>query len=177
MYYDLNFCESSWFGLKSIKPIVGGKEVFKKKGFTILKYPSKELFRKAIEKALVDAIWPDRLSGKDKLTHPYTLLNNVNAKLMAKYHVSLLFPFVDILKTSGVERAKVWNRMKYEMKICIKKKVPVIIASMAEKEDELVGLHTLRAFGELLGLPPNEAKKALYYVHEKIIERENGTLP
>ena len=175
MYYDINFCgNSEWYGLKSIKPVVGGKEIFNKKGLTILKHPDKGLFRRAIEKALVDVVWPDR-KGKDKLHHPYTLLNNVNAKLMAKYNVCLLFPFRDILKSSGIERAKIWNRMKYEMGICIKKGVPVIIASMAENEKELVGLHTLRAFGELLGLPPQDAKKALYYPQKKILERENGT--
>ncbi len=180
MYYDVAVCEvPEWFGLKRLKPVIieaGSVSDLKKKsdsrGFIVLKHPKPLIFRKAVEKSLVDAVLPDRLKGHDYLHHKHTLLSNVTAKLMSKFKVSMLFTFRELLKSNHFERAIIWGRMKYEMSICLKKSVPIIIASGATKPEELVNYSTLLAFGELLGLEPIEAKKSLRFVHEKVLNRE-----
>jgi len=164
-YYDIAVCTvPEWYGLKGLRP---------EHDLVVLKHPDRDAFRRAVEKSLVDAVLPDRLRGHDYFHHKRTLLNNVTAKLMNKNKVSLLFTFKELRDAKGVKRALVWGRMKYEMKLCIKKSVPVIIASGAGSKDDLVEKHTLLAFGELLGLRPEQAKKALNYAQERILERRN----
>ncbi len=183
MYYDIASCKvPEWFGLKGIRPLEitakDSRELKAKsraRGMIVLVRPSKEVFRTAVEKALVDAVLPDRTRGRDYFHHPRTLLNNVTAKLMSRNKVSLLFTFRELRDSKGIERALIWRRMKYETGICIKKDVPIMIASGAREEKDLVGRHSLLAFGELLGLSPDKAKSALYYAQEKILKRLNAT--
>jgi len=182
-YYDISSVEvPEWYGFNNyLKPIIieakTTNELRKKtqKGFAILKHPSQEVYRKAVEKSLVDVILPDRLKGHDYLHHKRTLLNNVTAKLMNKNKVSYLFTFKELLNTKGGKRALVWGRMKYELWLCVKKKVPIMIASGAENKNELVDVRSLLAMGELLGLKPDQAKSSLNYVQEKILRRGNVT--
>jgi RNase P/RNase MRP subunit p30 len=181
-YYDCSLVNiPDWYGFsRVIKPQIiiakNKNDLIKKskvKGFLVLKHPSKDVFRKAVDKSLVDAILPDRLSSHDYMHHRRTLLSNVTAKIMSKNKISLLFTMKELINTKGEERALVWGRMKQELWICIKKRVPVIICSGAEKASELVSVHSLLAMGELLGLNPKKAKESLSFVQEKIIAR-NG---
>lgn len=179
-YYDTALVSvPGWYGYAgNLEPVVITAKNYselrkksKKEGFIVLKYPSKKVFRKAVEKSLVDAVLPDRSKSHDYFHHKKTLLNNVTAKLMNKNKVSLLFTFRELRNNNGEERALIWGRMKQEAWICLKKKVPIIISSGAEKEEELVSATSLLAMGELLGLKPKEAKLALNQVQRKIMER------
>jgi len=179
-YYDVSIVEvPAWFGFNgNLKPVIikakTQNELRKKsrvKGLSVLKNPDSQVFRKAVDKALVDAILPDRLHGHDYLHHHRTILSNVTLKIMNKFNISLMFTFKELREAIGLDRAKVWGRMKYELWLCNKKKVPVIICSGAESPKDLVPARSLLALGELLGLRPEQAKKALNYVHEKILNR------
>lgn len=179
-YYDVALIKTpEWYGYTdTLEPVIikasNYQELRKKskvKGLTVLKTPGKKLFRRAVEKSLVDAVLPNRMISHDYFHHRRTLLSNVTAKLMNKNKVSLLFTFKELRNSKGERRALIWGRMKQEIRICVKKAVPIIIASGAEKEDELVGVSSLIAMGELLGLRPEQAKKALSHVQEKIIKR------
>jgi len=179
-YYDIaSINVPSWFGFKkTIKPVIiqprSQQELFDKtktKGLIVLKNPSSEIFRKAIDKSLVDVVLPDRLRGHDYLHNRKTILSNVTAKIMKKYNISLMFTFKELKNSGGLDRALVWGRMKYDLWICQKKGLPIIIASGAENKKELVSARTLLALGELLGLRPEKAKQTLSYVQEKILER------
>ncbi|MBD3312523.1 hypothetical protein GF352_03665 [archaeon] len=179
-YYDTALVSvPKWYGYTgNLEPVVitannysALRKKSKNKGFIVLKHPSKKVFRKAVEKSLVDAVLPDRLRGHDYFHHKKTLLNNVTAKLMSKNKVSLLFTFRELRNHNSEERALIWGRMRQEAWICLKKKVPIIISSWAEKKEELVGATSLLAMGELLGLKPEEAKQSLNHVQRKILER------
>ncbi len=177
--FDLTSLNTAWYGLKNLEPIIINAKTISElrsksrtKGLTILLHPDKKLFRYAVEKSLVDAVLPNRIIGNDKIHHPKTLLNNVILKLMNKNRVSLLFTTRELLMVNGVKKAVVWGRMKYEMRLCLKKSVPVIIATLAEKETELMHKHSLLAFGQLLGLSPRMAKDSLMLVHKKVLERD-----
>lgn len=178
-YYDLASIEvPDWYGLQAIKPVIITarnqselRKQSKQKGLIVLKHPSQSVFRYALDKSLIDAVLPDRLSGHDFLHHKRTLLNNVTLKLMNNYNISLLFSFKELKKVNGLKRSLIWGRMKYEMSLCLKKKVPVILSSMAEEKSELVGLHSLLAMGQLLGLSPKKSKKALSHAQSRILSR------
>ncbi len=177
--FDLTTLNTEWYGLKSLEPVIIKAKTISElrsksriKGLTILLHPDKKIFRYAVEKSLVDAVLPNRITGNDKIHHPRTLLNNVVLKLMSKNKVSLLFTTSELLRVNGVKRAIVWGRMKYEMKLCLKKSVPVIIATLADRESELMHKHSLLAFGQLLGLSPLQAKNGLMLVHKKVLERD-----
>ncbi|MFA5405893.1 MAG: RNase P subunit p30 family protein [Candidatus Nanoarchaeia archaeon] len=186
-FYDFSptVVKTAWYGFKGfMKPVIitakSIKELKNKtaevKGFIVLKHPDEKVFRHAIEKSLVDAVLPNRLSGHDYFHHRWTLIDNVAAKIMSHNKVCLLFTFNELRSTNGQKRALVWGRMKQEIMICVKKKVPIIISSGAEKEADLACAQSLLAMGELLGLKPDESKKALNYAQEKIISRDKVSL-
>lgn len=176
-YYDISLVENKWYGFDEvIKPVIIEAKTINElinktrntKGLIVLKHPNEDVFRHALDKALVDAILPLRKGSHDYFHHRRTLLDLVTAKIMAKNKISMIFSFKELRDNKEIEQALVWGRLKQDAMICKKKKVPVIVASMAEKEEDLVCVHSLIGFSELLNLGP----KALNYVQEKILERE-----
>lgn len=176
-YYDLSLIDlKEWFELDNIKPVVISprnikelREQSQKKGLIILKNPTDEVLRHALEKSLVDAVLPDRYHSHDYFHHKRTILELVNIRLMKKHNISLVFTMKELRESSGIKRGLIWGRMAFEASICAHKSVPVIVSSGAEKEEDLVHCSTLIGFAEMLGLN----KKALNHVQEKILERLN----
>ncbi|HLE06299.1 MAG TPA: hypothetical protein VI790_03025 [Candidatus Nanoarchaeia archaeon] len=175
--YDLTTIDiPNWYELECIKPTVINPKTIKelreqsqKKGLIILKDPSDEVLRHALEKSLVDAVLPDRYHSHDYFHHRRTILDLVNIRLMKKHNISLLFTMRELRESHGIKRALIWGRMLFEAGICAHKSVPVMVSSGAEKEEDLVHKESLIGMAETLGLN----KKVLSYVQEKVLERIN----
>lgn len=173
--YDLTTIDiPAWYELEAIKPIIISPKTIKelreqsqKKGLIILKNPTDEVLRHALEKSLVDAILPDRHHSHDYFHHRRTILDLVNIRLMKKHNISLLFTMKELRESHGTKRALIWGRMLFEASICAHKSVPVIVSSGAEKEEDLVHCSSLIGLAEVLGLN----KKALNYAQERVLER------
>jgi len=145
---------------------------FKNADYITINNPGEKVFRKILDNSLADSVSGlELIKGFDRLHYRKTLLNQVTAKLMNKHRISMVLEFNNLKKAGGLWRAVIWGRMLQNTWICIKKKVPIIIASGARKENELIHSEVLLAFGQLLRMNKGQAKKTLIYVQEKIKNR------
>jgi RNase P/RNase MRP subunit p30 len=88
---------------------------------------------------------------------------------MAEKKIALVLCFSDLLNSNDLR--KTIYLMRRSISLAKKYKTPIVIASGAKNKWELRAASELVAFGEVLGLDANTAKKALYSFQEKIIER------
>ncbi|MCD6575760.1 MAG: hypothetical protein J7K73_01215 [Nanoarchaeota archaeon] len=147
--------------LKGEKIIAKNGNELKKKtksraDFLMLTNTKERLQRIAIKRCLVDGV-----HGFVK----YPLI-----KEMAEKNIAVVISFNDLLKSK--EPQKTIAKMKQTIKLAKKYKTPIVIVSGAKNKWELRGTSELIAFGEILGLQRNEAKKALYEFQDKIAERQ-----
>lgn len=148
---------------------------FKNAEFTVLDNPNPEVFRAAVEKGLIDGIANiEKQKGHESMHHRRSMLDSQAGMFAAARKVSIVFNFESLLNSKGSERALYLGRMKQNMFLCVKKKVPFMIASGATSKAELRNTKVLRALGEILGLGPDQAKNALKYVQERIRERKTN---
>ncbi len=127
-----------------------------KADFLLLVKPKEKIQRIAIKRCLVDGI---------NAFVKYPLI-----KEMAERNIAVVISFNDLLNSK--EPQKTIAKMKQTIKLAKKYKTPIIIVSGAKTKWELRGTSELIAFGEILGLKRNEAKKALYVFQNKICERQ-----
>jgi len=160
---------------KSIKDLINQSRQFKDTDYLTINNPSRKIFRAAVEKGLVDSISGiELIKEPDRIHQRATLLDKANAKFMANNKVSMVIEFANLKRSYGMRRAMLWGRMKYNAWICIKKKVPIIIASGASNPNELIDSEILKSFAQLLGMNAGQAKQSLSYVQEKILLREKN---
>ena len=88
-------------------------------------------------------------------------LNHVLCKLLKNNNIAVGFSFSLILNSNSEKRALFLGKMQQNVKLCRKYKVSMKIASFAKNKWELRNLASLEAFGEILGMKDQEAKKAL----------------
>jgi len=133
------------------------KSPSKKQELNIIKTPDP---RKALENKNTDVLLdPYHYIKKDSLHFRNSGLNQVVCKIAKKNKIIIAFSFSNILKSKN--RNKILERIKQNIKLCRKYKVPMIIASFAENEYELRTAKELQNFALFLGMGPNEAKKAV----------------
>jgi len=118
---------------------------------------TKERFQKiAIKRCLVDGV--------------HSFVKYPLIKEMAEKNIAVVISFNDLLKSR--EPQKTIAKMRRTIRLAKKYKTSIVIVSGAKTKWELRGASELIAFGEILGLQRNEAKKALYEFQNKIAERE-----
>lgn len=93
-------------------------------------------------------------------------------KLAGEKKIGICFDFRKILETKGYVRSGILKNMRTLVKMCIRKKVPTILASGAQSLWELRSSSDLIAFGELIGMNRGQAKKSLDYYPNKYINKE-----
>jgi len=81
-----------------------------------------------------------------------------------------LLDFSDILNSSGGKRASIIKRMRNFAKLCLKYKVPFVIASFAKNKEEMRTADELIHIGFLIGLNRGQSKEALSRIKELICE-------
>ena len=88
-------------------------------------------------------------------------LNQVLCREAARNNTAIGFNFSDILHLEGKDRALRLGRMIQNVRLCRKFHVPMILATFAETENELRTSDELISFGVSIGMPRNDAEKAL----------------
>jgi len=139
--------------------LVKGKSIKSKTNetaeFLILENRDEKIQRAAIKNNSVDGI--------------RSFVNYPAIKEMAERKIALVICFNDLLNSSDTK--KILYLMKKSITLARKYKTPIVIASGARNNWELRSTSELIGFGEVLGLNAEEAKKALNWFQEKIIER------
>ncbi|MBI2668149.1 hypothetical protein HYX17_05280 [Candidatus Woesearchaeota archaeon] len=114
---------------------------------------------------------PEKNRKEDFLHHRNSGLNHILCALAKKNKIAIAFSFNEILKSKGVERAKIIGRMQQNVRLCRKYKVEMIIASFATNKYEMRSLTDLKSFGTVIGMNPVEIKKSFTVVND-ILKRK-----
>ncbi len=192
--YDFNYCiKNDWLGFERVLEIVNDKagkgfygaeispkstgellkdlKKFVKADFIVLKTNDYEIKREAVDNAIVDILSHNELSEKkDTRNYRYGGIDHVIAKKCGQNNVSIMISFNDFLKAK--DRGVILGRMKQNVRLCLKFKAPIIIASGAQKQEEAVPSDNLIAFAEFLGMNRNQAVKSVSFVAEKLLNRK-----
>ena len=119
-----------------------------------------EINRNILENKTVDVLLsPEYGIKKDSLHFRNSGLNQVLCTIAHKNNIAIGFSFSDILNSS--QRSLVLGRMMQNVRLCRKFKVSMLIASFASNEYEFRSHDSLRAFGLVIGMSPDEVNKAL----------------
>jgi ribonuclease P/MRP protein subunit RPP1 len=122
------------------------------------------LNRKAVETKEVDILTHPEYNRRD------SGFNHVMAQLAAENNVAIEINFREILNSSKNTRANIMHKIKTNVEICKKYKVPVIVCSGSVTHWQLNDPKVLISMGCLLGLELKEAKKAISEIPENIIK-------
>ncbi|MCX6821181.1 MAG: PHP domain-containing protein [Candidatus Aenigmarchaeota archaeon] len=122
------------------------------------------LNRKAVETKEVDILTHPEYNRRD------SGFNHVMAQLATENNVAIEINFREILNSSKNTRANIMHKIKTNVEICKKYKVPVIICSGSVTHWQLKDPKILISMGCLLGLELKEAKKTISEIPENIIK-------
>ncbi|RKX57004.1 MAG: hypothetical protein DRP29_08930, partial [Thermodesulfobacteriota bacterium] len=112
------------------------KKFSKNRGMLILETNSYDARRYSAQKALVDGIMSCEKHGKmDRINYPDSGMDDVLAKEMAKNNVALIINARDFIEAE--DRAKILERMMFNIKLAKKFKTPIMVISGAKKEIQL----------------------------------------
>lgn len=118
--------------------------------------------RHAIEKSDIKIFYNLEVHhDRDGLHQRKSGFNHVLAALAHDKEKIIAFNFNTVLQATGATRSVLLGRMRQNVTLCRKYKVSMMIMSGATTPYEMRSGHDLIAFGELLGMMPNEAKKAM----------------
>ena len=114
---------------------------------------------------------PEKNRGEDFLHHRNSGLNHILCNLAKKNKIAIAFSFNEVLKTNGINRAKIIGRMRQNVKLCRKYKVDMIIASFAKDKYEIRSLSDLKSFARVIGMNSLEVKRA-FIIADEILKRK-----
>ena len=121
-----------------------------KKLKTVYKADSEEMLRFALEKNGLDIIYGmENIHPKDGMHFVRGGLDQVLCKIAAEKGKILVFSFSEILNSS--DKGKLLARMMFNVKLCKKYKVPIILCSFASFKEEMRSAKDLQALGRVLG--------------------------
>ena len=122
------------------------------KDFMMIQGGDDKINRKAVENKKVDILLsPEKNNKKDLMFSRRSGLNQVLCKLAAKNGVAIGFNFSYLLNSSGRERAKIFGRMRQNLRLCKKYKVKMIFSSFARDKYELRSDDLMKTFERILG--------------------------
>ncbi len=153
-FTKVNFIDSNFVILKGktqkelLKEIESARN---KKLKTVFKADSEEMLRFALEKNGVDIIYGmESINPKDSLHFVRGGLDQVLCNIAAEKEKILAFSFADILNSS--DRAKLLARIMFNVKLCKKYKVQMMLSSFAGSREEMRSAKDLQALGRVLGI-------------------------
>ena len=94
------------------------------------------------------------------------------ARLAGEKKIGVCFDFYKVLNSHGYNRSRIIRNMRSLTRLCIRKNVPLIIASGAKTIWNLRGTYELIAFGELIGMNRKQVKMSLDFYPNKYIKKE-----
>jgi RNase P/RNase MRP subunit p30 len=139
---------------------------------------SGDFYREACECVEVDLIQdPELIAKNDAIDYPASGLDPIIAKSMRENNIAYLLDFKSILDSSGLQRARIIRRMRYNTKLCVKYGVSVVTASCCTHKYGLRCPRELASIGQLLGLDRSSSMKTVsenpLKVLEKTLDRSN----
>ena len=148
-----HFLESDFVLLKVKTPRELLEEIGKarnKRLKTVFKADSEEMLRFALEKTPVDLVYGmEQIHAKDSVHFVRGGLDQVLCALAAEKGKIIAFSFQELLNSS--ERAELLARMMFNLKLCRKYQVPMLLCSFASTETEMRSAKDLQALGRVLG--------------------------
>ncbi|MEM4239932.1 MAG: RNase P subunit p30 family protein [Candidatus Woesearchaeota archaeon] len=118
--------------------------------------------RQVLEQGSADVLFgAEGTQPKDYAHQRGSGLNHIMCGLAKKKNVAIGFSFASILSASGAQRSQLIGRMMQNIMLCRKYKVKMIAASFAKNPWQMRQPHDLASFLTVLGMHPDEAKKAL----------------
>jgi len=139
-----------------------------------------ELVRAAVSNPKVDAVFrvPSSVS-RDALEYRRSNWNSILSGIAQKNKVAYGIDFSYFVQSSGYKLAKIFGREMQNVLLC-RRKIPVLIASLATEPLEMRMPENLSCFARVLGLNSPQSKSAVSSVLEKILEikrkRRKGVL-
>jgi len=133
-----------------------------KSGRIIAVLGNNDEINRAVLRLKIDFILsPEHARKKDFADYRNSGLNHVLCREAAEKNIAVAFSLSDILRLDGEEQAMRLGRMTQNVRLCLKFKTPMILATFASSESELRTPHELVSFGMSLGMPRADAEKAL----------------
>ena len=151
LFLDKNFV---LINAKNKKDFVKKIKEAKRKNFLVLAWvETEEMLRFLIERTAVDIIYGmEKINPKDSVHFPRGGMDQVICKLAKENDKILAFSFNDILNAKdNIVRAKLMNRIRFNVKLCKKHKVKMFFSSFASSQMELRSANDLKAFWQCLG--------------------------
>ncbi len=107
-------------------------EIKREKGITFFRPKTKKELNSAVNRmvpyGIIDA---ELIYEKDSLHYVKAGIDDGIAKAMAEKKIAVVFDLSLLLKTRGIERARILSRMRENMRRVVKYNIPVLFASLA----------------------------------------------
>lgn len=183
MFSDIVFCKDS-FGLGFSRVYHASlvipnnfkdlrKKVNKENGLVVV--IGSQFNREVLSNKKVDILLsPHHGVVRDFLHYRNSGLNDVLCKLAKKNSVAIGFSFSEVLNSQGINRSLMLGRMMQNVRFCRKFKVPMVLASFAFEGFEMRAPKDLISFGVVLGMTPDEARKALSSINEIVGKKHSS---
>ncbi|MBT3298655.1 hypothetical protein HN385_07020 [archaeon] len=133
-------------------------DLAKKKGvLVIVNVKDEDTLRYLIEKTKVDIILGiEKINPKDNVHFVRGGLDQIVCKLAVKHEKIIGFSFYDILKSKpGFERAKLLNRIRFNLKLCKKFGVKIYFGNFSKSAMQMRAPKELRAILKVLNCTKN----------------------
>jgi len=131
-----------------------------------------ELNRSVLRMDIDFLLSPENIRRRDFPDYRNSGLNHVLCKEAAEKNIAIAFNFSDILNLQGEDKSLRLGRMMQNVKLCLKFKVPMILATFASAESELRSPDEIISFGISIGMSRIDAEKALNQI-SKIKQKES----
>jgi len=126
----------------------------KKKGlFVVSEASSEELLRFLVEKTAVDMIiGMEKINPRDSVHYPRGGVDQIIAKIAKEKDKVLAFSFNNLLNCENkFERAKLMNRIRFNLKFCKKYGVKTYFGNFAQRKSDMRSAKDLKSFWLVLG--------------------------
>jgi hypothetical protein len=124
--------------------------------------PSRENFGKGID----IAFGFEEQKRSDFLHHRNSGLNQILVSILKEKDIIVAFSFSSALND---RHGTVLGRMKQNVRLCRKAKVPMVVASFASRPYELRSLNDLKSFASAIGMTASEIKRSFLILEERIV--------
>ncbi len=123
---------------------------------------SDEVNRNAVESKIDILMSPEKKRSKDFMKSRNSGLNQVLCKLASKNNVAIGFNFNEILLSRDFEKIDLLGRMMFNVKLCNKYKVKMIVCNSIKNHEEIRSESDLKSFARILGMKTFSIKRFEY---------------
>ncbi|MDD5254166.1 MAG: RNase P subunit p30 family protein [Candidatus Nanoarchaeia archaeon] len=118
---------------------------------------------------------PETEGGKDFLHHRNSGLNQSLCKLAYKKGIIVAISISRLLESNN--KAELIGRIKQNVRLCRKYKIPVLISSFASKEENLRNYNDIKTLALFLGLSTQDFKESSYLFEKLLKDKEEVVIP